>query len=138
MHLNLHESNFNVNVGIVKVKNNWISKTCDITCYKYQMRIALIKLYWISIIKKFNQLLSVFMPLLILFHGKKAKSMKIVKSREHVDDDSSDDLEQLEQLANQLSDIDTEDDDDEDPPKVNPHVQSTFDKILHDTLFGNI
>ena len=77
------------------------------------------------------------MPLLILFHGKKAKSRKIVKSREHVDDDSSDDLEQLEQLADQLSDIDTKDDDDEDPPKVNPHVQSTFDKILQDTLFGS-
>ena len=61
----------------------------------------------------------------ILFHGKKAKSRKVVKSRKYIDDESSDDLEQLEQLADQLCDIDSEDDDDEDPPKVNPHVQST-------------
>ena len=38
-------------------------------------------------------------------------------------------------------DIDTEDvdddDDDKDPPRINPHVQSTFAKILQDTLFNN-
>ena len=75
----------------------------------------------------------------ILFHGKSAKKRKTVKSRENMeetDSDSSDDLEYLEDLAQQVSDIDSDTDDERGTPRINPYVQSTFDKILQDTLFG--
>ena len=66
-----------------------------------------------------------------MFHGKSAKSRRTAKSREYIDDsDSSADLALVEEMVNQLDESEKENDTSASPPRINPDVQSTFDRIL--------